>query len=95
MHRNYLQAGDAYQYGQKASYGHWSMYSDLDYQTPGGLNLAQMQADPRSARLPTPTLPGAIDQKIRINTKILLGGLVNDAQLTDRVVTYWPFLATM
>jgi iron complex outermembrane receptor protein len=85
MHRNYLQAGDAYQYGQKSELRVLVMYSDLDYQTPGGLNLAQMQANPRSARLPTATLPGAIDQKIRINTKLLLGGLVNDAQLTDRI----------
>ncbi|MFA6248960.1 MAG: TonB-dependent receptor [Mucilaginibacter sp.] len=85
MHRNYLQAGDAYQYGQNSELRALVMYSDLDYQTPGGLTLAQMQADPRSARLPTPTLPGAIDQKIRINTKMLLGGLVNDAQLTDRI----------
>ncbi|MCQ6960164.1 TonB-dependent receptor [Mucilaginibacter aquariorum] len=85
MHRNYLQAGDAYQYGQKSELRALIMYSDLDYQTPGGLNLAQLQANPRSARLPTATLPGAIDQKIRINTKLLLGGLVNDAQLTDRI----------
>jgi iron complex outermembrane receptor protein len=85
MHRNYLQAGDAYQYGQKSELRALVVYSDLDYQTPGGVNFAQMQANPRSARLPTATLPGAIDQKIRINTKLLLGGLVNDAQLTDRI----------
>lgn len=85
MHRNYLQAGDTYQYGQKSELRALVMYSDLDYQTPGGLTLEQMQADPRSARLPTPTSKGAIEQKIRINTKMLLGGLVNDAQLTDRI----------
>jgi iron complex outermembrane receptor protein len=85
MHRNYIQAGDAYQYGHNSELRALVMYADLDYQTPGGLTLAQMQADPRSARLPTPTLPGAIDQKIRINTKMLLGGLVNDAELTGRI----------
>ncbi|MBD1385982.1 TonB-dependent receptor [Mucilaginibacter rigui] len=85
MHRNYFQAGDAYQYAQNSELRALVLYSDLDYQTPGGLTLAQMQANPRSARLPTATLPGAIDQKIRINTKMLLGGLVNDAQLTDRI----------
>ena len=85
MHRTYLQAGDAYQYGQNSELRAMVLYSDLDYQTPGGLTLAQMQANPRSARLPTATLPGAIEQKIRINTKMLLGGLVNDAQLTDRI----------
>jgi len=85
MHRTYLQAGDAYQYAPNSELRATALYSDLDYQTPGGLNLAQMTANPRSARLPTPTLPGAIDQKIRINTKMLLGGLVNDAKLTDGV----------
>ncbi|WP_354432136.1 MULTISPECIES: TonB-dependent receptor [unclassified Mucilaginibacter] len=85
MHRTYLQAGDAYRYAPQSELRATILYSDLDYQTPGGLNLAQMQADPRSTRLPTATLPGAIQQKIRINTKMLLGGLVNDAQLTDRI----------
>jgi iron complex outermembrane receptor protein len=85
MHRNYLQAGDAYQYGQNSELRALVMYSDLDYQTPGGLTFDQMQADPRSARLPTPTSKGALEQKIRINTKMLLGGLVNDAELTDRI----------
>jgi len=85
MHRTYLQAGDAYRYAPKSELRATILYSDLDYQTPGGLNLAQMQANPRSARLPTATLPGAIQQKIRINTKMLLGGLVNDAQLTNRI----------
>ncbi|WP_454801554.1 TonB-dependent receptor [Mucilaginibacter phyllosphaerae] len=85
MHRTYLQAGDAYRYAPHSELRATILYSDLDYQTPGGLNLAQMQANPRSARLPTATLPGAIQQKIRINTKLLLGGLVNDAQLTNRI----------
>jgi iron complex outermembrane receptor protein len=85
MHRNYLQAGDAYRYAPNSELRAVVLYSDLDYQTPGGLNLTQMQANPRSARLPTATLPGAIQQKIRINTKILLGGLINDVQLTGRI----------
>ncbi|QHS55512.1 TonB-dependent receptor [Mucilaginibacter sp. 14171R-50] len=85
MHRTYLQAGDAYRYGQQSELRALLMFADLDYQTPGGLNLAQMQADPRSARLPTATLPGAIQQKIGINTKLLLGGLVNDARITGRI----------
>ncbi|MBB5396594.1 TonB-dependent receptor [Mucilaginibacter sp. AK015] len=85
MHRTYLQAGDAYRYGQQSELRALLMFADLDYQTPGGLTLAQMQADPRSARLPTATLPGAIQQKIGINTKLLLGGLINDARLTGRI----------
>ena len=85
MHRSYLQAGDAFQYAKNSELRATALYSDLDYQTPGGLTLAQAQADPRSARLPTKTLPGAIDQKIRINTKLQLGGITNDAKIADGV----------
>lgn len=85
MHRNYLQATNSWQYGNSNELRVMALYSDLDYQTPGGLTLDQYNADPRSARLPTKTLPGAIDQKIGINTKVLLGGLVNDAHLSDHI----------
>ncbi|MDB4999107.1 MAG: TonB-dependent receptor [Mucilaginibacter sp.] len=85
MYRNYLQATNSWQYGNNNELRALALYSDLNYQTPGGLNLAQMLANPRSARLPTATLPGAIDQKIGIDTKILLGGLINEAHLTDRI----------
>ena len=85
MHRSYLQGGYAWQYAKNSELRSTVLYSDLDYQTPGGLTLAQMQADPRSARLATKTLPSAIDQKIRINTKILLGGITNDALLAPGI----------
>ncbi|MBK0377671.1 TonB-dependent receptor [Mucilaginibacter segetis] len=85
MQRNYLQAGDVWQYAKQSQLRSLLLYSDLNYQTPGGLTLAQMQADPRSARLPTKTTPGAVEQHIGINTKLLLGGLINDARLSDRV----------
>ncbi|QXV66505.1 TonB-dependent receptor [Mucilaginibacter sp. 21P] len=85
MHRLYLQAGDTYKYAENSELRAIALYSDLNYQTPGGLTLAQMQADPRLARLPTATLPGAIQQKIGIDTKMFLGGLVNDARLSDRI----------
>ncbi|RFZ92057.1 TonB-dependent receptor [Mucilaginibacter conchicola] len=85
MHRIYLQAGDAYKYAPNSELRAIALYSNLDYQTPGSLTFAQMQADPRSARLPTATVPGAVQQKIRINTKMLLGGLVNDARLSSRI----------
>ncbi len=85
MHRNYIQATDALPYGKGNELRAIALYSDLNYQTPGGLNLAQVTANPRSARLPTATLPGAVQQKIAIDTKILLGGLVNEARLTNRI----------
>ncbi len=50
------------------------LYSDLYYQTPGGLNITQMQQNPRQARPATATLPGAEEQKAAIYNKTLFSG---------------------
>lgn len=51
------------------------MYTDLHYETPGGLNKAQMDENRRQARLGTATLLSAVDQKAGIYNKTFLGGL--------------------
>ncbi len=46
----------------------------LGYETPGGLNAAQFEADSRQARPATPTIPGAVEQKAAIqNTTYYYG----------------------
>lgn len=49
--------------------------SDLFYQTPGGLTLAQYTADPHQGRPATPTLPGAVEQQAAVYNKTFFGGL--------------------
>lgn len=85
MHRNYIQLADKWNYSGKNELKFLGLYSNLAYQTPGGLNLAQFTANPRLARQPTATLPGAIQQHIGITTKMYLGGLVNEYHFTDRI----------
>ncbi|MES2278722.1 MAG: TonB-dependent receptor [Bacteroidota bacterium] len=85
MDRQYFQAVDKYNISAKDQLKALALYSNLNYETPGGLTLAQMQADPQSARLATKTVPGAIEQQIRISTKVFLGGLVNEAQLGNHL----------
>ena len=53
-------------------------YSDLYYQTPGGLTLAQYQADPKEARPGTGTQPGAVQNKAAIYQKLFLAGFSNE-----------------
>jgi iron complex outermembrane receptor protein len=84
-HRNYIQLADKWNYSGKNELRFLGLYSNLAYQTPGGLNLAQFTADPRQARQPTPTLPGAIQQHIGITTKVYLAGVTNEYHLSDRV----------
>lgn len=52
------------------------LYTNLMYETPGGLTQAQFDADPAQARPATPTLPGAVDAKAAVYNKTLYGGLV-------------------
>ncbi|MBS7564212.1 TonB-dependent receptor [Mucilaginibacter sp. Bleaf8] len=85
MQRHYIQLADRYYYGQHSQLKALGFYSDLQYQTPGGLTLPQFEANPSAARPSTPAVPGAIAQNIGITTKMLFGGLVNDAHLTDRI----------
>jgi iron complex outermembrane receptor protein len=41
--------------------------ANIDYQTPGGLNAAQYESDPRQARPASPVAPGAVAQNASIN----------------------------
>lgn len=69
--------------GEKGSLSLLGMYSDLYYQTPGGITVAQYQADPKQARQPTPTVPGSEAQRASIYTKMALLGGNYTLQLSD------------
>jgi iron complex outermembrane receptor protein len=60
------------------------LYTDLSYQTPGGLTLAQYNADPTSARPATPTIPGAADNKATIYQQAFLTGITNKLQISNK-----------
>jgi iron complex outermembrane receptor protein len=85
MQRNYLQLVDKFKYGKTNQLRLIGFYSNLQYQTPGGLTLAQFEANPRASRPATAAVPGAIQQNIGITTKMLFGGLVNEVRLSDRI----------
>ncbi|RXK85455.1 TonB-dependent receptor [Filimonas effusa] len=60
-----------------------AFYTDLYYQTPGGITAAQMNQDPKLARQPTASLPGAVDQHTAIFNKTAFGGLNLVSDLSD------------
>jgi iron complex outermembrane receptor protein len=67
------------------------LLSRLNYQTPGGLNQAQVLANPRQARPATPTLPSAQTQKAQIFNTTALFGFTNSYQLSDNWKTVTSF----
>jgi len=73
---------DNFQYSNQGLLKMMLMYSDLDYQTPGGLTLEQMQNDRKQARPSTKTTPGSKEQKAGIRNKMILAGLSNDYQFS-------------
>lgn len=85
MDRNDIQASDKVTLSKADQLKLLGFYSDMNYETPGGLTLAQYQSDPQLARLPTKILPGAIQQKAGIDQKMLIGGLVNNWQINDQL----------
>lgn len=85
MHRNFFQAADKVHLSENDDLKILGLYSNLFYQTPGGLTLAQYNADPHLARLPTKTVPGALQQHISITTDMILGGLVNEYRISDQL----------
>jgi iron complex outermembrane recepter protein len=61
-----------------------SFYTDLYYQTPGGINEAQFIQNPQQARQPAGALPGAIQQKTAIYNKTFYNGVHHQLKLNDQ-----------
>lgn len=69
---------DHFQYSQRGMLKAMVVYSDLDYQTPGGLTFEQMQINRKQARPATKTVPGAEEQDAGIRNKMILAGLSHE-----------------
>jgi iron complex outermembrane receptor protein len=85
MYRDYFQLVDKWTYSSKNSLKFLGFYSDLDYQTPGGLTWSQFIANPQSARPAAGKIPGAIQENAGIHSKMTFGGLVNELHLADNL----------
>lgn len=59
------------------------LYTDLFYETPGGLNKAQFDADPVQARPPSPATRGAVEQKAAVTNRTGYLGISDDYQWND------------
>lgn len=83
LKRYFFQTQENWKYHPKGTLNFSSFYSDLGYQTPGGLTATQMQNNPQAARPATPFSAGAIEQKAGIYNKTFFGGLRNEYQLNS------------
>ncbi|HEV3325744.1 MAG TPA: TonB-dependent receptor [Puia sp.] len=61
----------------------YMLYSDLYYQTPGGLTEAQYNQNPRMARPPAGASPGAVQAKAAIFQKNFTAGISNQYRFNE------------
>lgn len=83
VQRKQLFLKDHFQYSENANLKLMVLYSDLSYETPGGLTLEQMESDRKQARLATRTLPGALEQDAGIRNKMILGGISHEFKIAS------------
>jgi iron complex outermembrane receptor protein len=83
--RKTLQTTHQYQYNSKGSLKLFALYTDLDYQTPGGLTLKQYEENPKAARPAAGPNPSAEEQQAKIYNKTFYGGLSHDYQITNKL----------
>ncbi len=70
--------------GEKQNWRLLSFYTDLFYQTPGGINETQYKQNPKQARQPAGALPGAVQQKTAIYNKTWYNGLHHELVLNSK-----------
>ena len=61
------------------------LYTDINYQLPGGLTRAQFAANPRQARPSTATAPGTVAQQASYASRYGLLGLTHEYRFTERL----------
>ena len=82
MQKNNMQLSFKIKKSEKSTTHIFLLLSDLRYQTPGGLNMNQLIANPRQARPATAVFPSAVEQNAGIKNKTGLLGVSHRINLS-------------
>jgi iron complex outermembrane receptor protein len=97
MRRDALNLELQFQLANKTILRSTSFFTDLFYQTPGGLTKAQYDVDPRQARLAVAgvnPLPSAIEQRAAVYNQTFYSGLMLDHQWNENWSTRAGFFGS-
>jgi iron complex outermembrane receptor protein len=86
MRRDVLNADLVFQLSSKNTLSATLFYSDLFYETPGGLTLDQFNQNPKQARPPGPGR-GAVEQQAEVHNKTPYAGLSFEHEWNEHVTT--------
>ena len=86
LNKKTFQTAHQWNYTTKNMLRLYLLYADMGYQTPGALTIEQMVENPRMARPPSKTQPGAKEQKAAIYNKTWFAGLAHRAELSKHLL---------
>lgn len=78
LKRNALNADVKFRVGDRGTLTSTVIFSNLFYETPGGLNQAQYDADPSQARPAAGPSLGAVDARAAVTNETIFGGFIYD-----------------
>ncbi|NGM62044.1 TonB-dependent receptor [Sphingobacterium sp. SGG-5] len=85
LHRKTFQTAHQWQYSPKNQLRLFALYTDLDYQTPGGLTQAQFDENSKMSRPAAGPNPGAKEQQAAIYNKTAIVGITHTAQIKENL----------
>ncbi|MGY0040306.1 hypothetical protein [Pedobacter sp. NJ-S-72] len=84
MERKYFQLHQKWDYSAKANLTALMFYSNLHYETPGGLTDIQYELTPQSSRPAAGAIRSADEQQAGINSKTFYAGIKNTIQFNSQ-----------
>lgn len=84
MDRKYFQTTHKWDYANNAVLKALVFYSDIHYNTPGGLTAEQFLQNPKLSRPAGGAFKSAIEQNAGIYAKTIYGGISHDWQINDK-----------
>lgn len=84
MSRDVIQAQASFRVNENRTLTGSIFYSDLYYQTPGGLTESEMEEAPTQSRPPAGASPGAAQQKAAVFNKTFYAGITHEAQVNTQ-----------
>ncbi len=82
LNKKSFQTAHSWKYANNANLRLFALYTDLGYQTPGGLTLAQYKENPTASRPAAGPNPSAKEQNAAIYNKTLYAGIANSYALS-------------
>lgn len=80
-----FQTSQQWDYNPNSQIRLFALYTDLAYQTPGGLTQQQYDENPRQARPTAGKIPGAVEQKAAIYNKTFFGGIAHQKDINNKL----------